>query len=209
MKLTQYGYTQRRLHPDFGQIFSITHKGHYWLQGAQAAKLSRPPVLWPREWKLRHTLIVAACGIIFSRLLNLEVVNERELVGYSRHPEKARERGFALRTPLPDLLIKHQGRWMRVEVELSEKSRKRYARIWERLRPDSREPDLGIIYVCLNQRLKERILAFAKDAYYPGILAASIEETLAYEHELAFSNFDDHCLRLVKDNNLGGSDGIR
>ncbi|MBI2071236.1 MAG: hypothetical protein HYT79_11640 [Elusimicrobia bacterium] len=120
------------------------------------------------------------------------------MAGYLRQPDKARERGFSLRTPLPDLVIKHQGRWMRVEVGLSKKSRKRYARMWDRLKPASREPAMGIIYVCLNQHLKTRILTIAKDAYYPGILAASIEETLASTHEMTFSNFEGRCLRLLK-----------
>ncbi|MBI2069573.1 MAG: hypothetical protein HYT79_03145 [Elusimicrobia bacterium] len=173
-KLLRYEYVRRTRVPDFGQVFTLTPRGHYWLKSKGSAIFFGLPPAWPREGKLRHSLLVASTGLWFSRWLKLEAVAERELIAGLRSPEKAKAKGFFLRTPLPDLLIKLNGRWTRVEVELSEKSKQRYLRMWEKLKPPSGQPHHWIIYICGDLKLKERLLDCAREVFVPGIHAISI-----------------------------------
>jgi hypothetical protein len=111
----------------FRLLYDLSKHGHGVLRWGGRAEFLRPrgdiPLLF-----LKHELRANSVALALSSLRGLEVWTAREWLARTRFDMRRASDGG--RWVLPDLRVQNAGRPVAIEVELEQKSRKRYWRIW-------------------------------------------------------------------------------
>ncbi|MFC1522659.1 hypothetical protein ACFL6Y_09645, partial [Elusimicrobiota bacterium] len=172
-KLESGGYLKRKSERSSPLIFMLTSKGYWQLSKKGLNRFSKAPADWPRDPELRHTLIVAACGLVIEQAFGSKVKAEREII--SDFWVENKKKLFPSGQPsMPDLIAHHGGRKIRVEVELSLKNNKRYIDYWDSLGAPMCGQRPHILYIAGTPQIKNHLLSIAKKDYWPGMFICDL-----------------------------------
>ena len=165
------------------QTYLLTREGHRLLQSRGRSNLMGIRPALPEAF-VGHELTVAAVGLILEESSSKRIVSHREL--YAAHDWQARRRSRSDKGPLlPDLWIVDKERPCAVEVELCQKSIRRYENLWEEYR--HRLPRGGVLlYLTGWPRLKETLLAQGRRQRLPNLYAASLQDFRAARERCVF-----------------------
>lgn len=157
------------------KVYFLTGKGHQRLRWEGKAAMVRYRKGLASIW-LRHELAVNAVGLIVSELLGFEITTARERYARNRIPfRKLAE----YRLTMSDLWIPDAAQPKVIEVELGQKSEKRYEEIWAAYRRDLPKGSV-LLYLVGWPRGVECLLKHARRYGHPYIYAAHLRDFRRY-----------------------------
>lgn len=198
--LTKLGYLDRMSHWGIPHIYKLGERGFFHLRSLGKPTFAKAPQ-WPRKGEMEHALFLTAAGLVFSKVLGMQVLSERRLLSDFRKNTKTRY--DSLRNPLPDMVLETGGGAYLFELELTEKSRQKYLEIWKSRGNCLRSPFPGCLYLARDQHLAERILSFAKKDYFPGIYACDLDTFRARGGQATWTNFKGRDFNLTLGRHAG------
>lgn len=157
-KLIGAGYISVHRFYGLGQFYGLTEKGHKALKVRGMADL---PTFLKKisPFTAYHRILSAGVGLWASLILRLPVVSERWLFFFRKARRKADTRtGKFL---LPDIFIAAKDQQKAIEVELHQKSDRRYAELWDLYRRKLREGG-SVLYLVPNDARREGLLRLAR-----------------------------------------------
>jgi len=165
------------------QTYLLTPEGHRLLKSRGRSNLMGIRPALPEAF-VDHELTVAAVGLILEESSGKRIISHREL--YAAYNWRERRRSRLDKGPLlPDLWIVDKERPCAVEVELCQKSTRRYENLWEEYR--RKLPRGGVLlYLTGWPRLKETLLAQGRRQRLPNLYAASLQDFRAARERCAF-----------------------
>lgn len=171
LKLVSFGCLERNLHlyPQH-MLFKLSSRGHWQLVKRGINKFSAPLEKWPKESELDHSLLLGTLALIFERCLGRTYKSEREMI--RDYWLRSRTNGSWNKMRLPDLAIRKlrdQSSQLRVELELTLKSDKRYFDYWGSFGSASYGPAAFLIYIAGNAAVLNHLLKLAHKKRYEGI----------------------------------------
>ncbi|MBI2787309.1 MAG: hypothetical protein HYX59_01380 [Elusimicrobia bacterium] len=166
--LVQSSYIKAHFFINHPKMFTLAEKGHELLKRRGLARMPgyRDSI---DESLVEHELTVGAAGLVMTELLGLTVRTERERFLWSDHGGRgpAPERGVS------DLWIVDHAQPKAIEIEMHQKSEKRYEEIFEAYR--RRMPDGGaVLYLTAWPSGVRCILSHAQTFRAPFIYACSL-----------------------------------
>lgn len=168
--LVQAGLIKAHFFINHHKVFTLAEKGHEVLKRRGLARMPgyRDSI---DESLVDHELAVSAAGLVMSELLGLTVRTERERFQWSHHGGRspAPERGIS------DLWIVDHTRPKAIEIEMHQKSERRYEDIFAAYR--DKMPDGGaVLYLTAWPSGVRCILSHAQTFRAPFIYACSLAE---------------------------------
>lgn len=165
------------------QTYLLTPEGHRLLKSRGRSNLMGIRPALPEAF-VDHELTVAAVGLILEESSGKRIISHREL--YAAHDWRARRRSRLDKGPLlPDLWIVDKERPCAVEVELCQKTGRRYEILWEEYR--RKLPRGGaLLYLTGWPRLKDTLLAQGRRQRLPNLYGASLQDFRAAREHCAF-----------------------
>lgn len=165
------------------QTYLLTSEGHRLLKSRGRSILMGIRPALPETF-VDHELTVAAVGLILEESSGKRIISHREL--YAAYDWRARRRSRSSKGPLlPDLWIVDKERPCAVEVELCQKSWRRYANLWEEYR--HKLPRGGVLlYLTGWPRLKDTLLTQGIRQRLPNLYAASLQDFRAAREHCVF-----------------------
>lgn len=168
------------------QTYLLTPEGHRLLMSrGRSNLLGFRPVL--PEAFVDHELTVAAVGLILEETSGKRIRSHRELYASCNWRERRRARG-STGPLLPDLWIVDKEKPCAVEVELCQKSEKRYADLWEQYR--RKLPDGGVLlYLTGWERLRDTLFKQANERRIPNLYATTLADFRASRERCLFTSW--------------------
>ena len=157
-------WVQPRVYTNLPRLYTLTQVGHEVLW--KDNKNKKYSFYETAEILVRHELTVSAVGLVLSEMLGLRVSTEMERYTAS----KLKDKGLKLSDlDFSDLWIEDPVQPKAVEVERTQKSAKRYAKLWRGYRKDL-PPNVVVLYiVCFPggaKRLMRRAEKLGADHVY-------------------------------------------
>lgn len=183
-QLRQSGLVRLERYINHHQTYLLTAAGHRLLYswGRRLVTTSFRPVL--QEAYVNHELAVAAVGLVLEETSGKEILSHRQL--YETRARRQRRQPKSLIQP--DLWIVDQERPCAVEVELCQKSERRYRDLWEEYR--RKMPDGGkVLYLTGWDNLRDTLLKLANAERLPILYAASLGDFRAARERCVFTSF--------------------
>jgi len=191
-KLERSGYIRIHRFVGHGQVYGLSEKGHRTLKQHGISRL--PGYLkWVSPFTLPHRIAVAGAGLFLEKSLDIQVRGERE--EWYRQKRLKRERKIYGELLVPDLTLFTATGRHRLEVELHQKSDKRYKKLWERYRDWLSKGDKVLYLVPSEQRMKG-LLELARTGYFPHIFVLDLPAFRESLGEASFSNKDGEAVTI-------------
>lgn len=184
--LRKEGWVKLESYINHHQTYLITPAGHRLLKSeGRSILMGIRPVL--PEAFVDHELTVAAVGLILAETSGKRVISHREL--YAAHDWRERRRSrLEVKPLLPDLWIVDKERPCAVEVELVQKSERRYAGLWEDYR--RKMPDGGLVlYLTGWKGLRDTLFKRANERQFPLLYGATLRDFRAARERCVFSSW--------------------
>jgi hypothetical protein len=184
--LRKQGLVKLESYINHHQTYLLTPEGHRLLKSEGRSTLMGIRPRLPEAF-VDHELAVAAVGLVLEECTGKRVMSHREL--YAAHDWRERRRTRREGRPLiPDLWIVDKERPCAVEVELCQKSERRYAGLWEDYR--HRMPRGGVLlYLTGWTGLRDTMLRRANERQFPLLYAATLRDFRAARERCVFTSW--------------------
>lgn len=152
------------------RVYTLTADGYRSLKRRDLAKLPdfRACIA---DSLVQHELLANGIGLVLSEILGLSVSIELERYLLSRGAQSTSWEDI----PLPDLWVSDRGQPKAIEVERTQKSAKRYKKLWATYRDDF-PPNTVVLYVAAFPNGAKLLLARARKLLADFIYVCSLEE---------------------------------
>lgn len=184
--LRKQGWVKLESYINHHQTYLLTPEGHRLLKSEGRSVLLGIRPKMPEAF-VDHELAVAAVGLILEETFDRRVMSHRQL--YAMHDWRERRRTRREGRPLiPDLWIVDKERPCAVEVELCQKSERRYAGLWEDYR--HKMPKGGVLlYLTGWKGLRDTLFKKANDWRFPILYGATLADFRAARERCVFSSW--------------------
>ena len=166
------------------KLYFLTGRGHRRLRWEGRAAMMRYRKGLASIW-FRHELAVNAVGLVVSELLGFEVTTARERYARNRIPFK---KLAEYRLIMSDLWIPDEAQPKVIEVELGQKSERRYEEIWAAYRRGLPKGSV-LLYLVGWPRGVECLLKHARRYGHPYIHVAHLRDFRRYLGRCAFTGW--------------------
>ena len=175
------------------QTYLLTTAGHRLLYSRGRSMLGSFRQVMP-EMFLDHELTVAAVGLILEETSGKKILSSRQLYE-TREPQPRRGRRDIM---LPDLWIVDRDWPCAVEIELNQKSERRYRDLFEEYRTRLQRGG-RVLYLTGWAGLRDTIIKLATQRRFPHLYAASIPDFRAARERCRFVAATGEVFQIVRD----------
>lgn len=189
LRLEREGYLKAHSYLNFPKLYTLTEKGHEELKRWGEARLPgyRGSI---GEAFVRHEITVGAVGLVMKELLGLDVRMERERFTWNGP--------VPTRLSVSDLWIADPAQPKAVEIELSQKSFRRYQLIWEAYRRRLR-PAGVVLYLTSWPSGVACLLGHAKRFEADHVFVCHLDEFKRSKGRAPFINYGEQSIALAKE----------
>lgn len=169
-RLEQAGLVAAHRYANLPRVYALTAAGHRFLRDNGLARLPdyRAGVA---DSLVQHELLVNGIGLVLRELLGLTVSTEFERYLLSRGVQSVSWEEI----PLPDLWVSHPDGPKAVEIERTQKSAKRYEKIWDCYRRDL-PPRAVVLYVAAFPNGARLLLSRARNLLADFVYVCNLED---------------------------------